>query len=90
MVPALTFAQAKLPDALLQPAGSVPRSEVTDKLLARLPSSVVKVTVTAVVLPVSTAMGLRFGVPTMLSLVVARYAIFSEPVFAWPALLSYE
>jgi hypothetical protein len=42
---------------LLQPASSEVNPEVTDSALARLPSSVVKVTVTGVRLPTATASG---------------------------------
>jgi len=47
--------QLKLSDEVLQPADRGASPEVTDKSLAGLPSSVVKVTVTTVLLPVRTA-----------------------------------
>src|SRR5580693_5455979 len=86
----LTLEQLKTLAALLQPAGSEASPEVTDKADARLPSSVAKVTVTPVLLPVITARGLWLAVATTLSSVVARYAMFSEPVFDSPALFLYE
>ncbi len=67
-------------------AGNVPNPEVTASALAGLPSSVVKVTVTAVVDPVSTARAPGLGVPSAVSSVVARNGILSDPLFAWPAL----
>ena len=82
----LTVAQAKLLEVLLHPAGSAPRADVIEKPVAGLPSSVVKTTVTGVVLPVKTASEAGVAVQRILSFVVARYAMLTEPVLGWPAL----
>ena len=70
-LPVLTSTQLKAVEVLLQLPGRMPSAEVTDKLLAGLPSSVVKVTVIGVLLPLLTASELGLGVATMLLLVVA-------------------
>ncbi len=87
-VPVLTFEHAKLPDVPLQPLGNAESPDVTDRLFARLWSSVVKVTLTGVVLPVTTATGFGLGVPTTLSWVVARYTMFNEPLVLGTVALS--
>ena len=89
-MPSLTVAQLKVVAVLLQPAGSALNPEVTDRALAGLPSSVAKVTVTGVLVPVTTASGARAGRPGD---GVVRWSLdrgwSSEPVFAWSALFLY-
>ena len=54
-VPSLTVAQLKVVAELVQPAGSALNPDVIARLVAGLPSSVAKVTVTGVLVPVTTA-----------------------------------
>ena len=85
----LTTGQLGVLEALLHPAGSEASPEVTVNPLAGFPSSVVKVTLTVVLLPEATASGFWLGVPTTLSFVVARYGTLNDPVFDSPALFWY-
>jgi hypothetical protein len=69
-LPVLTEAQVKLVGPV-QPAGKVPNPVVIDRFVAVLPSSVVNVTLNAVLDPTTTLMGLVVDeVATMLSFVV--------------------
>src|ERR1700691_1198493 len=72
---------------LVQPAGSALRLLVSCRSVAGRPSSVVKVTETAWVPVGATALicPVGDGVATALSLVVAAYSTFNEPVSAAPA-----
>ena len=85
----LTLEQLKLFDVLLQPVGRVVSPEVTDNVLAGLPSSVANAIVSEVLLPLATVTGLALGVPITLSLVVALYGTLIVPLFDSPASLRY-
>ncbi len=86
-MPSLIVAQLKVVEELVQPAGSALNPDVIVRSVAGLLSSVAKVTVTGVLVPVSTASEeLGLGVPAIVSLVSARYGMASEPVFVWFAL----
>lgn len=68
----LTVKQENELVGLVHPAGSELKSEVTLRLFAGWPSSVVNVILTLLEFPISVARGLWLGVPTTLLLVVAR------------------
>jgi hypothetical protein len=80
-VPSLTVAQLKVVAELLQPVGNELKPDVMARVLAGYPSSVANVTVTGVLVPVIAATELWLGVPTMVSLLIARYGMATEPVF---------
>jgi hypothetical protein len=88
-VPALTLGHVKLGDGLLQPAGGTLRPDVIDNPVAGFPSSVVKVTVTGVLLLVKTASDGGLTMFLILLFVVAVYATLTEPVLDSPALFMY-
>jgi hypothetical protein len=78
----VTLVQVKLPEPLLQPTGSGFSPEVTVRALAGLPSSVTKVTLSGVVLPVRTPSEFKLAVAFTVLFVVATYGILTVPVFA--------
>ncbi len=78
----LTLAHWKLPAALCQPAGSVPRAVVTNNLEAVLPSSVSNVTATDWLPPLMAAVICPAGeaLPATVSAPVVEYGIWITPV----------
>ena len=89
-MPVAMLEQVNALEVLVQPAGSGLSPEVTVKALAGLPSSVTKVTVMGVVVPVRTPSEFGLAVASTVLFVVATYGMLTVPVFASPASLLYS